>query len=156
MRTSKFHAVLAAVAAVGIACPGPDDITPPVTEFEAELSSANVVPAPTNPSTGTATASFTLSGNDLAWEVDEGATLTSAITGIYLGQAAAGATMTGNTTQLTLCTACGADPHSGTLADLTDAQMNTLRTFGYNVTIRTSTNSTVNGEIRGQVRNIAP
>jgi CHRD domain-containing protein len=58
MRTSKLNAVLAAVAVVGIACPGPDDTTPPITAVEAELSGPNEVPPIT--SSATASGTFTL------------------------------------------------------------------------------------------------
>lgn len=58
MRTSKLNAVLAAVAVVGIACPGPDDVTPEVVQLEAELTGPNEVPPIA--STVTASGTFTI------------------------------------------------------------------------------------------------
>ena len=157
MRTSKLHVVLAAVAAVGIGCPGPDDTTAPVTEWEAVLSSADVIPALTTPTSATATAAFALaSGTTVNWTVTIGTAPASAITNIVLAQANAGATITATATQISLATSC-TSPCTGSVT-LTEAQLNTLRGFGFNLTIRTTTppyNGT-QGEIRGQVRIVPP
>ena len=154
MRTSKLHAVLAAVAVVGLGCPGPDDTTPPVTAWTAVLSAADVVPA--TASTNTGTGSFSVSGTTLTFTV----TTTATSTRVDLRQAAAGTTNTSNTATIALCgsgsqPACGASPHTGT-ATVTEAQINTMRAFGFNVTVRSASFATDNGEIRGQLRNVAP
>lgn len=152
MRTSKLHAVLAAVAVVGLGCPGPDDTTPPVNAWESRLSGADVVPA--TASTNTGTGAFSASGTTLTWTV----TTTATATRIDLRQAAAGATNTSTTATIALCgsgsaPACGTSPHTGT-ATVTEAQLTTLRGYGFNVTVRSSGFTGENGEIRGQVRNV--
>lgn len=159
MRTSKLHAVLAAVAAIGIACPGPDSFTQPVSEWEAVLTSADVVPQPATPTNARATASLAVtSGTTVAWTITIATAPASAITNIILANSAAGATITATTTQISLGTSC-TSPCTGTVT-LTSAQLATLQTFGWNLTIRTTTaannSGTLNGELRGQVRIVPP
>ena len=61
MHTSLLRTVLA-VALVGLAC---DDTTAPATSFQATLSGGDEVPAVN--STGTATATFTISGTSISY-----------------------------------------------------------------------------------------
>ena len=159
MRTSKLHAVLAAVAVVGIACPGPDNSTQPVSEWEAVLTSADVVPQPATPTNARATAALAItSGTTIAWTITITTPPASAITGIVLANAAAGATITATTASISLGTSC-TSPCTGTVT-LTAAQLATLQTFGWNITIRTTTaannSGTLNGELRGQARIVPP
>lgn len=153
MRTSKLYAVLA-ISAVGLACAGIDDFTDPIDTWEAVLSGADVVPA--NASLAEGDADFTLSGTTLSFTVNITTAPATAITRIDLRAAAAGAAITATTGTIPLCgsgtlAACSATSSTGT-ATVTEAQINSLRGFGYNVTVRTTANNLDAGEIRGQVR----
>jgi hypothetical protein len=154
MRTSLLHALLAATV-VGIACT--DDITNPVTEWEAVLSGGDVVPATTSAARGDA--SFTVSGTTLTFTVNITTAPATAITRIDLAQVNAGSTITSNTNLIALCgsgtlPACGATSSTGTVT-VTEANITTMRAFGFNVTVRTvGSGTSLNGEIRGQLRNV--
>jgi hypothetical protein len=71
MRATRIFAVLAAVAAIGLACE--DDTTgiPAGLEvFTATLNGTNEVPALPTPTTATGTAVITVMGNLISWRVD--------------------------------------------------------------------------------------
>jgi len=169
MRTSNLHAVLAALAVFAIACEGPDDVTLPVTAFEASLSGANEIPA--HASTATATGTFQListnpATDSLSYSLTIGAPLVGTATQAHFH---AGAPNANGLVQLWLCTTAGVTGApagtptcgtgaagaftSGTLA-ITPAQLNSLRTFAWYANVHSSAG--VNGEIRGQVRNVPP
>ncbi len=169
MRTSKLHAVLAAVAVVGIACPGPDDPTQPVVAWESALSGANEIPATT--STATATADYTLAtggpSDTLVYTVTIGTPLSAASTQAHLHT---GAPNANGAISIWLCTTagvtgapagtptCATGTAAGALTTgrtpISAAQLNTLRAFGLYTNVHTTAFTA--GEIRGQARNIVP
>jgi hypothetical protein len=170
-----LQAVLA-VSLVGIACE--DAVTPPVTSFEAALLGANMVPAVS--STAGATGTFNLVANDdtLVYSI----TITAA-TGTAIQQAHIRAANTGansNTVAAWLCgnagtlptppgtaQACPAGAVGNTIAGrvaVSDATVTSMRAFGTYVDISTAANpaataagnASPNGELRGQLRVVAP
>lgn len=158
MRTSMLHVGLA-VAVIGIACSGPDATTDPVTEWESEMLGANEVPAVSSSARGTAT--FSVSGTTLTYSVSIATLPTTAITAVGIHQANVGSSQA--TVAIPLC-GSGSAPActvlaapgvvtSGT-ATVTEAQINSMRGFGMYVNVKTTQFST--GEIRGQLRNVAP
>ena len=164
MRTSKLHAVLAAIAVVGIACPGPDDLTTPVTSWDAVLLGANEVPAVTSAGAATGTFSLTSGGDSLNYSITIGTALTGTVTQAHIHTGALGAN--GNIA-IWLCNvsgtgapagtpACGTNGAAGAFtsgkAPISAAQLNSMRTYATYANIHSST--AVGGEIRGQVRNI--
>ena len=166
MRTSKLHAVLAAVAVVGIACPGPDDLTAPVTSWDAVLLGANEVPAVTSPGVATGTFTLTAAGDSLNYTVTITTALTGTVTQAHIHTGAIGAN---GGIAIWLCNVsapapagtptCGTTGAAGAFATgkaaITAAQLNSMRTFGTYANIHSNaTTATLNGEIRGQVRNI--
>jgi CHRD domain-containing protein len=139
--------------------PGPDNGRLPITDWEAVLTSADVVPQPAMPTNGRAIAALGLtSGTTVAWTITITTPPASAITNIVLANVAAGGTITATTPSISLGTSC-TSPCTGTVT-LTAAQLATLQTFGWNITIRTTTaennSGSLNGELRGQVRNVPP
>ena len=163
MRTSKLHAVLAAVAVVGIACPGPDDLTPPVSSWDAVLLGANEVPAVTSGGAATGTFSLNGAGDSLNYSVTITAALTGTITQAHIHTGNIGAN--GNIAiwlcnvsatapaGTPTCTSTGAAGAFTTgKAPISAAQLNSMRTYATYANIHSST--AINGEIRGQVRNI--
>ena len=71
MRAQRVFSVLAAVAAVGVAC-GDDVIGIPagLEVFTATLNGANEIPPLVSPTTATGTAVVTVMGNLISWRVD--------------------------------------------------------------------------------------
>lgn len=169
MRTSKLHVVLAAVAVFAIACEGPDDITPPVTEFESVLSGANEIPAITSTGNATMAANINAAGDSLTYTITMGAGMATAAISAHFH---AGAPNANGTVQIWLCESaaspatsptdpaptCAAGTAAGQLATnkiaITAAQLNSLRTYAWYTNVHSTANTT--GEIRGQVRNVAP
>ena len=168
MRTSKLHVVLAAVAVLAIACEGPDDVTPPVTEWEAALSGANEIPAITSTGNATLAAQLNAGGDSLTYTITMGAGMATAAIAAHFH---AGAPNANGTVQIWLCESatsqapagdpaptCAAGTAAGDLATnkiaITPAQLNSLRTYAWYVNVHSTANTT--GEIRGQVRNVAP
>ena len=149
-----------ACLALFTACgPGPDNGWLPITDWEALLTSADVVPQPATPTAARATAILAVtSGTTIAWTITITTPPASAITNIVLANAAAGATITATTPSISLGASC-TSPCSGTVT-LTAAQLATLQTFGWNITIVTTTaannSGSLNGELRGQVRIVPP
>ena len=109
MRTSKLHAVVAAVAVLAIACEGPDDVTPPVTAWESALSGANEIPAVTTTATGTFAGQLNAGGDSLTYTITIVAPLTGAATQAHFH---AGAPNANGTIQIWLCESA-ANPNPG-------------------------------------------
>lgn len=162
MRTSKLHAVLAAVAVVGLGCPGPDNFTDPVNAWTAVLTGADHVPAITTTARGTASFQLNSAETQVTYTVNITTLPATAISSATLHQAAAGSST--NTVAVGLCgtggtvPACTALTAPGVLitgtANVTAAQVTAMRGFGMYSNVRTAGN--VNGEIRGQLRIVAP
>ena len=166
MRTSKLHAVLAAVAIVGIACPGPDDITAPVSAWTVVLTGLNEVPPPNPASVGAGTASFSLgaNGTSLTYTINLSALPASAITQAHLHQGAAGANaaiaiwMCGTAALpgpagTPTCAAAVGVLATGTVT-VSSAQLTAMRAFGMYLNVHTATNA--GGEMRGQLLIVPP
>ena len=168
MRTSKLHAVLAAVAVVGIACPGPDDLSVPVSSWDAVLLGANEVPAVTSPGVATGTFSLNATGDSLNFSVNVTTALTGTITQAHIHTGNIGAN---GGVAIWLCNVSGTNPPAGTAACLfsapgtgalvtgkapiSAAQLNSMRTYATYANIHSNASTAaLNGEIRGQVRNI--
>lgn len=159
MRTSMLHSVLA-IAVVGLACSGPDAITPPVTDWESVLVGANEVPAVATTAAGTATFSLNAAGTAVDYTINISTLPGTAITASHLHQAAAGATagIAVNLCGAGTAPACAALAAPGVLvtgsATVTAAQVTAMRGFGMYVNVHTTANT--GGEIRGQLRVVAP
>jgi len=169
MRTSMLRAVLAVtvVGVVGIACS--DDVTAPVTAWEAALSGANEVPA-VSPA-GAATGTFTLNaaGDSLNYTVTITTATATAVTQAHIHTGNAGAN--GNISVWLCGTAanpgptgtptCAAGTAAGVLvgpakvslgatATARETLKASIRAFGTYANVHTATNT--GGEMRGQLR----
>lgn len=165
MRTSKSWAALAIVAVV-MGCPGPDSTTDPVSAWDAVLIGANEVPSVA--STGAATGTFSLNatGDTLVYSVTITAATGTAITQSHIHTGNVGATGgvsvwlcgTGSNPGPAGTPACLITTGTGTFISgrvaLPAATLASMRNYGTYANIHTTGNS--GGEIRGQLRNIAP
>lgn len=165
MRTSLLQAVLA-VTLVGVACN--DDVTPPVTRFDAALLGANEVPAVV--SNGGATGTFQLVGgtggtDSVSYTLTITAPVGTAITQAHIHTGAIGAT---GGVSVWLCeTATNQSPTPAVTPDcaitglangvlvtgkmpVTAAVVASMRNFGTYANIHTTANT--GGELRGQIR----
>lgn len=165
MRTSMLSLAALAAAVVGVGCEGIDNYTDPVTAWESELLGANEVPALATPSLARGTATFSIAsatGTTLTYSIRI-ETLPAApftITAAHLHQANVGSSAAA---AVNLCGA-GTAPACNTLtaagvlatgtATLTAAQVTAMRAFGMYVNVHTAAN--IGGEIRGQLRIVAP
>jgi hypothetical protein len=158
-----LHAVLA-IAVVGIACS--DDVSPPVTEWDAVLSGGNEIPAVST--TGAATADFALTsaGDSVDYTVTITAPLSSTVTQAHIHT---GATTANGNISVWLChtsggtnvpagtPACAAGTANGVLITgrtaVSAATVTSMRAFGTYVNVHTTNNT--GGEVRGQLRNVA-
>jgi hypothetical protein len=167
---------LLAVTLVGIACS--DDVTPPVTSFEAALLGANMVPAVSSTAGATGTFQLVAGDDSLTYTITMTAPTGTAVQQAHIRAANAGANS--NTVAAWLCgnpgtlpappasaPACGTGA-VGTLVTgkvaVSDATVTSMRAFGTYVDISTaanpaataSGNASPNGELRGQLRVVAP
>ena len=166
MRTSKLPAVLAVVVA-GVACS--DNLTAPVTSWNAIINVANEVPAPTGTSTLGGTATVSIASGTLTYTLVLTGTPTSAISAAHIhAQTSTGAATPagtgGGVVRINLCGAgtapacpAGAGTVSGTVATAPlgtpalsmDGLATQLRAYGAYVNVHTATNA--GGEARGQL-----
>ena len=161
-----WTAVVGVVAAVfNLSCPGCDDGgcggLPPSTSWEADLRGANQIPPVTTNATGTGTFRLTTQSS-IAYTITITTLPATAITSaaFYRGSPSTNS----DTVAVGLCgTGSPAPPCASLVApgvliaaiiEITPAQLNTLRAYGYYANVHTVGNP--NGEIRGQVRNVAP
>ena len=169
MRTSVFQPVLA-VALVGLACKGPDDLSAGATSFHATLTTgaeATVTPpiADTISTNAAGTATFTVAPGD---SVDFTLTISSAFPdSILFAHIHLGAAGVAGGVRLNLCGTGGGLPlcpaHSGTLSGRRTvvaggitfaALLAAMRSFGAYANVHGSTHG--GGEIRGQIIPDAP
>jgi hypothetical protein len=171
MRTSKLPAVLAVVLA-GVACS--DNLTAPVTSWNATISVAQEVPASTGTSTLGGTATVSISGATLSYTLTLTGTPTSTITAAHIhAQTSTGAATTGGVgagvVRVNLCgagtaPACPAGAGSvtstvtyasssalvlGSPSLTLDGLATILRAYGAYINVHTTNNA--GGEARGQL-----
>ncbi len=138
--------------------------TCPITEWEAELSGGNQVPPVT--SSALATAGFELhrAGDSLVYRITVSTLPATAIISATLHRGSPGDTAAATTVAVGLCGTGGSAPACASLTapgilihasfPITPAQLNTIRSFGYYANVSTAGHPS--GEIRAQVRNVAP
>jgi hypothetical protein len=162
-----WTAVVGVVVAISNwSCPGCDDASGcgplgPVTEWEAELRGDNQIPPVTTNAAGRGAFRLTTQ-SQVAYTITIATLPATAITSaaFYRGppntnsdSVAVGLCGTGSPAP-----PCAAIVAPGVLiaaiVEITPAQLNVLRSYGYYANVRTVGNP--NGEIRGQVRNVAP
>ena len=166
MRTSTSWAALA-IAAVVMGCPGPDSTTDPVSAWDAALIGANEVPAVNSPGVASGTFSLNATGDTLVYALQIATGVGTAVTQSHIHTGNAGATggiavwfcgTASNPGPAGTPTCAIAGTSAGTLITgrvaLPAATLTSMRNYGTYANIHTTGNT--GGEIRGQLRNIAP